>query len=33
MQAAVLLAKMTIFDEEIELRNAVANRYNALLSG
>lgn len=33
MQAAVLLAKMTIFDEEIELRNVVANRYNELLNG
>lgn len=32
MQAAVLLAKLDIFDEEIELRNQVANRYNNSLT-
>lgn len=31
MQAAVLLAKMEIFDEEIELRNKVAARYSEKL--
>ncbi len=31
MQAAVLLAKMSIFPEEIELRNSVAGTYNDLL--
>lgn len=31
IQAAILLAKMTIFNEEIELRNVVAKRYNELL--
>ncbi|HPO62267.1 MAG TPA: DegT/DnrJ/EryC1/StrS family aminotransferase [Candidatus Kapabacteria bacterium] len=31
IQAAVLLAKLTIFDEEIELRNIIAKRYNELL--
>jgi UDP-2-acetamido-2-deoxy-ribo-hexuluronate aminotransferase len=29
LQAAVLLEKLTIFDEELELRNKVALRYNA----
>lgn len=33
IQAAVLLAKLDIFDEEIELRNAVANKYADVLSG
>ena len=32
MQAAVLLAKMEIFDEELELRNKVAERYSGLLA-
>jgi len=31
MQAGVLLAKMTIFDEEIKARNIVAEKYNNLL--
>jgi dTDP-4-amino-4,6-dideoxygalactose transaminase len=33
LQAAVLLAKLSIFAEEIELRQAVAARYNAALAG
>jgi UDP-2-acetamido-2-deoxy-ribo-hexuluronate aminotransferase len=33
LQAAVLLAKMTIFPEEIELRQKVAAHYNRLLAG
>ncbi|MCX6555336.1 MAG: DegT/DnrJ/EryC1/StrS family aminotransferase [Candidatus Aminicenantes bacterium] len=33
LQAAVLLAKMEIFPEEIELRQEVAGRYNQLLAG
>ncbi|QGY38985.1 aminotransferase class I/II-fold pyridoxal phosphate-dependent enzyme [Pseudodesulfovibrio cashew] len=33
MQAAVLLAKFSIFPEELELRQAVADRYDELLSG
>ena len=33
LQAAVLLCKMDIFDEEIELRQSVANNYNKLLEG
>jgi UDP-2-acetamido-2-deoxy-ribo-hexuluronate aminotransferase len=33
LQAAVLLAKMEIFPEEIEMRQAVAARYNRLLAG
>ena len=33
MQAAVVLEKLTIFDEEIELRDAVAERYNKALAG
>ena len=33
MQAAVLLAKMEIFDEEIGLRNKVASRYSDKLNG
>jgi UDP-2-acetamido-2-deoxy-ribo-hexuluronate aminotransferase len=33
LQAAILLAKFTIFPEEIELRQEVAKRYNALLAG
>jgi UDP-2-acetamido-2-deoxy-ribo-hexuluronate aminotransferase len=32
LQAAVLLAKMTIFPEEIELRQQVATRYNQMLA-
>jgi len=32
LQAAILLAKLDIFPEEIELRNKVAERYNQLLS-
>ncbi|MFO7878387.1 MAG: DegT/DnrJ/EryC1/StrS family aminotransferase [Desulfovermiculus sp.] len=32
MQAAILLAKMEIFPEEVELRQQVAHRYNKLLS-
>ena len=33
LQAAVLLEKLAIFDEEIELRNRVAARYNTGLAG
>ncbi len=33
LQAAVLLAKMTIFPEEIELRQKVAARYQQMLAG
>jgi len=33
LQAAVLLAKFSIFPEEIELRQEVAKRYDALLAG
>ena len=33
LQAAILLAKFSIFPEEIELRQEVARRYNELLSG
>ncbi|RMI12568.1 MAG: DegT/DnrJ/EryC1/StrS family aminotransferase [Calditrichaeota bacterium] len=33
IQAAILLAKLDIFDEEIKLRNEVADRYNELLRG
>jgi UDP-2-acetamido-2-deoxy-ribo-hexuluronate aminotransferase len=33
LQAAVLLAKMTVFPEEIELRQEVAARYDKLLAG
>jgi UDP-2-acetamido-2-deoxy-ribo-hexuluronate aminotransferase len=33
LQAAVLLAKMKIFPEEIELRQEVAGRYNRMLAG
>jgi UDP-2-acetamido-2-deoxy-ribo-hexuluronate aminotransferase len=33
LQAAILLAKFSIFPEEIELRQEVAKRYNTLLSG
>jgi dTDP-4-amino-4,6-dideoxygalactose transaminase len=33
MQAAVLIAKFSIFAEEIELRQLVARRYDELLSG
>lgn len=33
LQAAILLEKFRIFDEEIVLRNQVANTYNRLLSG
>lgn len=33
LQAAILLSKMEIFDEEIKLRNEVADRYTQLLSG
>lgn len=33
LQAAVLLEKLKIFDEEIVLRNDVAERYDALLAG
>jgi len=33
LQAAILLAKFTIFPEEIGLRQEVAKRYNALLAG
>jgi UDP-2-acetamido-2-deoxy-ribo-hexuluronate aminotransferase len=32
-QAAVLLSKFTIFPEEVQLRQAVANRYTKLLDG
>ena len=32
VQAAILLAKMAIFDEELQLRNEVADRYEQLLS-
>jgi dTDP-4-amino-4,6-dideoxygalactose transaminase len=32
MQAAVLLQKLTVFDEEIDARNRIAKRYNDLLS-
>jgi dTDP-4-amino-4,6-dideoxygalactose transaminase len=32
MQAAVLLQKLTVFDEEIDARNRIATRYNDLLS-
>ena len=33
LQAAVLLSKMTIFDDELPRRNRVAERYNAALAG
>ncbi len=33
LQAAILLAKFTLFPEEIELRQEVARRYDALLAG
>ena len=33
MQAAVLLAKMEIFDEELKLREKVAKRYSEMLKG
>jgi UDP-2-acetamido-2-deoxy-ribo-hexuluronate aminotransferase len=33
LQAAILLAKLEIFDEEIELRQAAAERYHRLISG
>lgn len=33
IQASILLAKLDIFDEEIELRNTVASRYEKLLNG
>ena len=33
LQAAILLAKFSIFPEEIELRQEVARRYDALLTG
>ncbi|MFV8258344.1 DegT/DnrJ/EryC1/StrS family aminotransferase [Bdellovibrio bacteriovorus] len=33
LQAAILLAKMEIFDDEIQLRHKVAARYNKLLEG
>jgi len=33
LQAAVLLAKLEIFSEEIELRQEVAGRYNQMLAG
>jgi dTDP-4-amino-4,6-dideoxygalactose transaminase len=33
LQAAILLEKLRIFPEEIELRNQVAQRYNAALDG
>ena len=33
LQAAVLLAKMTIFPEEIEMRQVIAARYSRLLAG
>ncbi len=33
IQAAILLAKLTIFEKEIERRNKIANAYNKLLSG
>ncbi|MHB8772515.1 MAG: DegT/DnrJ/EryC1/StrS family aminotransferase [Syntrophales bacterium] len=33
LQAAILLAKFTLFPEEIELRQEVAKRYDALLAG
>jgi len=33
LQAAILLAKLDIFPEEVELRQAVAQRYNTLLVG
>jgi UDP-2-acetamido-2-deoxy-ribo-hexuluronate aminotransferase len=33
IQAAILLEKLKIFPDEIDMRNAVAKRYNELLSG
>lgn len=33
LQAAVLLAKLEVFDEELKLRSEVADRYNQLLAG
>ena len=33
LQAAILMAKLSIFPEELKLRNAVAERYHALLGG
>ena len=33
LQAAILLAKLAVYDEEIELRNKVAARYDAGLKG
>src|SRR5690606_25515028 len=32
IQAAVLLAKLTIFDDELDLRNSIARRYEGALS-
>jgi dTDP-4-amino-4,6-dideoxygalactose transaminase len=32
MQAAELLQKLTVFDEEVDARNRIATRYNDLLS-
>jgi UDP-2-acetamido-2-deoxy-ribo-hexuluronate aminotransferase len=33
LQAAILLAKMELFDEELKLRNKIAQRYSDLLTG
>jgi len=33
IQAAILMAKLTVFPEELTLRNAVADRYHTLLGG
>jgi len=33
MQAAILLSKLEVFDEELKARNALADRYDAALSG
>ncbi len=33
LQAAVILEKFTLFPEEVKLRNAAADKYNALLTG
>ena len=33
LQAAILLEKLNIFDEEIKMRNAVAKKYNEFLDG
>src|SRR3546814_10994045 len=33
LQAAILLAKLEVFDAEVELREAAAQRYHAMIAG